>query len=168
MAFVVDGNGSGYVANLRVMDRGEEKATMTYELRAATEAAALTAITTIITNLNAVSTLEVLGYNLLKRFINDAIIIPSEGQLQEKARVAFRIANSADYETFDIPAPKDTIFLGVNGANSEIVDVADAALVAYGDMFKAAGVAFISDGEDLDQLSRGERVSTRKGMRRGQ
>jgi succinyl-CoA synthetase beta subunit len=167
MAFVTFGNGAGFFATVQVMDKGEEKASLTVELRSATHAAAVTDMATWVTNFLAVSDCEVLGYNIQQRYVNDAIIIPAAGQLQEKARVAFRLEGTSEYETLDIPAPKATIFLNTNGANSEIVDTADASLVTYTNMYKSTGIAFISDGEALEQISRGERVSTRKGMRRG-
>lgn len=167
MAYVASGNGAGFFATVQIMDKGEEKATLTVELRSATFAAALTDIASWVTNFVAVSEAEVLGYNIQQKFVNDAIIVPAAGQLQEKARVAFRLENTSEYETLDIPAPRATIFVSTNGADSEIVDTSDAALIAYTNLYKSTGIAFISDGEALDQISRGERVSTRKGMRRG-
>lgn len=167
MAFVVFGNGNGFFATVQIMDKGEEKATLTVELRSATHAAAVTDIASWVTNFLAVSDCEVLGYNVQQRYVNDAIIIPAAGQLQEKARIAFRLEGTSEYETLDIPAPKTTVFLNNNGADSEIVDTSDAAVIAYTNMYKSTGIAFISDGEALEQISRGERVSTRKGMRRG-
>jgi len=167
MAFVVDGNGDGYFATVTIMDTGEETATLTVELRAADEAAALTAMTTWMTNFRLVSKCEILRYNLQRRYINNAIAIPTAAQLQEKARISFRLENTSEYETLDIPAPRDTVFLADVGAASEIVDIADNAVGSYTDLFKSAGIAFISDGESLEELKDGERVSTRKGKRRG-
>lgn len=165
MAYVVAGNGSGYFVTVSVMDRNEDKAVLTYELRAADEAAALTQVATILTNLTTVSQVVVLGYNVQKRFFNDAIIIPAAGELQIKARIAFRIEGSPEYETLDIPAPDEDIFLGLNGKNNKIVNTANAGVVAYTNMFKAAGICFISDGESLEQVSEGKKVSSRSGMR---
>lgn len=167
MAFVNIGNGTGWKATVQIMDRGEEKASLLVELRSATHAAAVTDIQAWIIAFYQVSQCEVLGFNLMQGFVNDAIIIPADGQLQEKARIAFRLEGTSEYETLDIPAPKDTVFLDVNGANSEIVDVNDASVLAYTNLYKSTGIAFISDGEALEEISRGERVSTRKGMRRG-
>lgn len=165
MAFVVAGNGSGYFLTVQVMDRNEDKASLTYELRAADEAAAITAVNIIIANLSLVSQVEVLGYHIQKRFWNDAVIIPAAGEMQVKARIAFRLDGSPEYETLDIPAPDEDIFLGLNGKNNSIVDTDNVDVVAYTNMFKAAGQCFISDGESLEQVSEGRKVSSRKGMR---
>lgn len=165
MAYVAAGNGSGYFVTISVMDRNEDKATLTYELRAANEADAITATGTIITSLSAVSQVVVLGYNVQKRYFNDAIIIPAAGELQVKARIAYRIEGSPEYETLDIPAPDEDIFLGLNGKNNKIVDTADLAVVAYTNMFKSTGIAFISDGESLEQVSEGKKVTSKSGMR---
>lgn len=165
MAYVVAGNGSGYFVTVSVMDRNEDKATLTYELRGADEATALVDVATIVTNLKVVSQVEVLGYNVQKRYYNDAIIIPAAGELQTKARIAFRIAGSPEYETLDIPAPDEDIFLGLNGKNNKIVDTADNGVINYTNMFKSTGICFISDGESLEQVSEGKKVSSKSGMR---
>jgi len=165
MAYVVAGNGSGYFVTVSIMDRNEDKATLTYELRSADETEAIADTATIITNLLVVSQVVVLGYNIQKRYFNDAIIIPAAGELQIKARIAFRIEGSPEYETLDIPAPDEDIFLGLVGKNNKIVDTADLGVIAYTNMFKSVGIAFISDGEALEQVSEGKKVSSRSGMR---
>jgi hypothetical protein len=165
MAYIVAGNGDGYFVTISVMDRNEDKAVLTYELRAADEAGAIAAVATILTEIGKVSQVVILGYNIQKRYFNDAIIIPAAGELQIKARIAFRIANSPEYETLDIPAPDEDIFLALNGKNNSIVDTADLAVISYTNMFKAVGICFISDGESLEQVSEGKKVSSRKGMR---
>lgn len=165
MAYVPVGNGSGYFVTITLIDRNEDKATLEYELRAADEAAALAAVNTIIIALTNASQARVIGYNVQKRFYNDTPTIPTAGELQVKARISFKIADSRDYETLDIPAPEETVFLAVTGKANKIVDVTKPLVTAYTDLFKSTGVAFISDGESLETISEGRKVTSKTGFR---
>jgi hypothetical protein len=165
MAYVAQGNGSGYFLTVTVIDRNEDKSTLEYELRAADEAAAITATNTIIVALTNLSQARVIGYNIQKRFYNDTPTIPTAGELQVKARIAFKLENSRDYETLDVPAPEEAAFMTLTGKGNKIVDVNKAIVTAYTDLFKSTGVAFISDGEALESISEGRKVSSRSGFR---
>lgn len=165
MAYVVQGNGSGYFVTVTVIDRNEDKATLEYELRSADEAAALAAVDDIIVALTNLSQVRVIGYNLQKRFYNDTPTIPAAGEIQVKARIAFKLADGREYGTFDVPAPEETAFLTATGKGNKIVDITKPIVTAYADLFKATGVAFISDGESLETISEGRKVSSRSGFR---
>lgn len=165
MAYQTVGNGSGYFMTVTIIDRNEDSATLTYELRSADETAALADASTILTNLSNVSQARIIGYNVQKRFYNDTPTIPTAGELQVKARIAFKIADSRDYETLDIPAPEEAIFLTLTGKGNKIVNTTNVALNNYLNVFKAGGQAFISDGESLETVSEGKKVSSRSGMR---
>jgi len=165
MAYVAAGNGSGYFLTMTVQDRNLDTSTLTYELRAADEAAALTAVATIIAAFDAVSQAVVIGYNVQKRFWNDSIGIPTAGEVQVKARVSYQLKDSPEKETFDIPAPKETIFYALTGKLNKVLDVADDDVIAYADLFRSAGVAFISDGESLEYLLEGRKVTAKTGFR---
>lgn len=156
----------GWFMNLSVIDRQNDDITLRFDLRAADHAAASAAAGTILAALDGVSSVNVLGYNLLNRFFEDAPSVPAIGDASVKARIKARKTDGYA-TTFDIPSPQEAIFVGATGANNNIVDVADAAVQAYVDLFKAAGVAFISDGEDLaatDAIG-GQRVTVRRGLR---
>lgn len=165
MAYVVAGNGSGYFLTMTVQDRNLDTSTLTYELRGADEAAALTEVSTILAAFDAVSQAVVIGYNVQKRFWNDSIGIPAAGEVQVKARVSYQLKDSPEKETFDIPAPKETIFYALTGKLNKVLDVSNAAVIAYADLFRSAGVAFISDGESLEYLLEGRKVTAKTGFR---
>jgi len=165
MAYLAQGNGSGYFLTLTVIDRNEDKAVLEYELRANDEAEAISETSAVITALTNASQVVVIGYNVQKRFYNDSIVVPAAGEIQVKARVAFRIANSREYETFDIPAPEETLFMTLTGKGNKIVNVNSPLVTGYADVFKAAGSCFISDGETLEEISEGRKVTSRSGMR---
>lgn len=165
MAYVVAGNGSGYFLTMTVQDRNLDTSTLTYELRAADEDEAITETATIISAFDGVSQAVVTGYHIQLRYWNDSIGTPSAGELQIKARVSFQLKDSPEKETFDIPAPKETIFYALTGTENKKVNVGSAAVIAYADLFRAAGVAFISDGESLELLIQGRKVSSKSGFR---
>jgi len=165
MAYLAAGNGSGYFVTLTVIDRNEDKATLEYELRANDEAEALSETSAVITALTNASQCIVIGYNVQKRFYNDSIVVPSAGELQVKARIAFRLADSREYETLDIPAPEETLFMTLTGKGNKIVNVNSALVTGYTNLFKAAGSCFISDGETLEEISEGRKVTSKTGFR---
>lgn len=165
MAYVVAGNGSGYFLTMTVQDRNLDTATLTYELRAADEAEAITQTATIIAKFDAVSQAVVTGYHIQKRYWNDSIGTPAAGELQIKARCSFQLKDSPEKETFDIPAPKETIFYALTGTENKKVNVAATPVTEYADLFRDAGVAFISDGESLELLIQGRKVSSKSGFR---
>lgn len=156
----------GFFMTLTVIDRQNDAITLKYGLRAADAAAAAAAATAILAALDGCSSVNVLGYNLLHRFYENAPSVPAVGDNSVKARIKARKTDGYA-TTFDIPAPVEAIFVGATGANNNIVDVADPLVQAYVDLFKAAGVAFISDGEDLaatDAIG-GQRVTVGRGLR---
>lgn len=165
MAYVAAGNGAGWFLTMTVQDRNQDNATLTYELRALNHTEALAETASVLANFDDVSQAVVTGYNVQQRFWNDSIGVPAAGELQIKARISFQLQNSPEKETFDIPAPKETIFLALTGKQNAIVDVADPAVIAYADMFRAAGIAYISDGESLEYLLEGRKVSSKSGYR---
>lgn len=162
MAFVT----SGYKVSISVIDRQNDPITLNYNLRAATEAAAEASIAAILAALGNVSSVNVSSYVLRKRTFEDALAVPAVGDNSVKARVQARKTDGY-ITTFDIPAPLEAIFVGATGANNNIVDVADGAVQAYVDLFKAAGEAFISDGQDLAATDAvgGQRVTVSRGLR---
>lgn len=165
MAYVVAGNGSGYFLTMTVQDRNLDTSTLSYELRGNDETEALAETGAIIAAFDAVSLAVVISYNVQKRFWNDSIGIPVAGEVQVKARVSYQLKDSPEKETFDIPAPKETIFYALTGKLNKVLDVSNTAVIAYADLFRAAGSAFISDGESLEYLLEGRKVTSKTGFR---
>lgn len=165
MAFVTSGHGSGYWMTMTVVDRNLDKSTLEYELRGADEAAALAEATTIVAAFIGVSDANVSNYSVGLRLWNDALTTPSVGELQIKARIAYRIEGTPKRETLDIPSPKEVIFMQLTGPDNKKVNISWPQVVTYTNIFKSAGQAFISDGENLQLLLEGKKVSSKTGMR---
>jgi hypothetical protein len=147
-------------------DRNQDDVTLTYELRSADMAAAEADALIVIAALAAVTQSIPVGYAVSKRYVENSIVLPTLGENQIKARVSFRLADGQGNETFDIPAPAETIFVQLTGKSNNIVNVGYSTLVTYANLFKATGgKCFISDGEDLDAMTEGRKVSSKTGMR---
>lgn len=166
MAYVPYKNGAGWWLTVTVIDRNEDNATLTYELRASDYDEAFSYSNTIMTRLTNVSQCRVIGFNVQHRFYNDTPSIPEAGELQTKARISFKLEASRDYQTFDIIDPEETIFMTTVGKGNKIVNITNVNVIAYANIFKSdVGFAFISDGESLETISEGKKVSSRSGLR---
>lgn len=166
MAWLPRGNGDGFFLTVTLYDRNQDDVTLTYELRSADFATAETDSLIVIAALAAVTQDIPAAYNVGKRYVEDSIVLPVAGENQIKARVAFRLADGQGNETFDIPAPSETIFVTLTGKSNNIVNVGKDTLITYANLFKATGgKCFISDGESLDAMTEGRKVSSKTGMR---
>jgi len=165
MAYIPDGAGFGWFLTMTVQDRNMDYVTLTYELRATNEIEAEAERTAIFAAFDDVSLAVIVGYGLSQRFVNDSIGIPAAGEVEVKARLSYQLKDSFHKGTFDIPAPKETIFLALTGKQNKVVDVANADVIAYADMFRAAGSAYIGNGGSLEYLLEGRKVTSRSGLR---
>lgn len=160
-----------------LLDNGNKPTTKTYELRAAgADAAAIAAdaaanAAAMVGDLSGVTELEITGYRVSQVFIEDAVVVPTALNAQKEmlARVSVQLDTSPlKKATHDIPGPKDTLFIGLVGTDGyDIVDTADALLVAYFEEFESTGSVTISDGEDLHPTAgiiRGKRVHRRSNL----
>lgn len=165
MAWLTKGNGDGFFLTVTLYDRNQDDAPLTYELRSADMAAAEADALIVLAALDPVTQGIPVSYSVQKRYVQSPISLPAGGEMQIKARVAFRLAGGQGNETFDIPAPAEGIFVSPTGKSNNIVDVTDTDLITYANLFKASGKCFISDGEDLDEMTEGRKVSSKTGMR---
>jgi len=166
MAWLPKGNGDGFFLTVTLYDRNQDDVTLTYELRSADFAAAETDALVVLAALDAVTKDVQAAYSVGKRYVQDSIVLPIEGENQIKARVAYRLADGQGNETFDIPAPEESIFVTLTGKSNNIVNVGKDTLITYANLFKATGgKCFISDGESLDAMTDGRKVSSKTGMR---
>lgn len=101
--------------------------------------------------------------------IEDALVIPASGvQIEDNALLLFSIDGYPQKTaTMAIPAPKPTIFNATSGAGANIIDTADAAVMALRDTMLANSdpLVYLSDGELVDGLISGKRIH--RASRRG-
>jgi len=164
MALVNRGNGSGWFLTVILNDLQGDKTRLVYELRAADYAAAQAAEALILAALGPVTRSKMVARSLAQWQDEDTDYYPAtESDASIKAVVSYKIGGSVDIESFEIPDPDPAIvFVATSGQSANIVNVSAAEVIAYADVFKSTGQAFISDGEDLDVLVKGKRTSRKR------
>lgn len=155
---------NGFVGYVTLIDSGGDSSTLSYQLVAADAAAAATAMGTILTALGAVTDAAVKSYSVAEVFVENALTFPLAGtHVENRAVVTVQIdGEPLKKSTVVIPAPDVGIFVASVGPNSNVVDIADAALVSYIDIWRTTGaLAKLSDGEtvqDVDGIIKGVRT----------
>jgi hypothetical protein len=150
----------GWWLSVSLKDNAGDETTQTYQLVSADAAAAATDTADIIAALNGVTDAVIFSYQFYERFVEDAFAYPASGvELQNMALLDFDIVDHPEKTaTRTVPAASPGIFNTSSGAGANIIDTADAAVVAYRDVFRTGGNAYISDGEVAESLVKGRRI----------
>ncbi len=151
----------GYYCRITLVDNGNNRTIKTYDLRATDMAAATTAVTALRAALLGVTDSVISAYNIAERFYENALAFPASGIENENKASISVIVTDSESANLKIPAPKPAIFTGTSGGAGNIVDVTNAALITYTDVFRSAGECYISDGDDLLLVSSGKRISAK-------
>lgn len=163
---------TGFELSIRSIDNGGNETTKTLQMTAADHATALVDALIIVGFYEAVTNSGTVSYSLKEIFYNDALTIPggAESQVEAKALIVMRDeTNPLKKHSVRIASPDPTVFLATSGDGANIVDVNDAAILAFAGMFSAAGSdkCYVSDGEQVlampDGLLYGRRVTHRAG-----
>lgn len=157
----------GFRLVVSIADTGFNITTRSYQLRGTTSALATADAAALLPTLIAVTDGAIVAYQIVETFTENAVVLPTGGRkITDQALVTVNIAGFGNKKaSFNIPVPKDTIFVAAIGTNRDVVDLSDTALIAFSDQFKTTGSAFISDGESLNNMFAGKRIS--RGSRTG-
>jgi len=155
------------------LDRGAKSTTTTIKLvptdDAGDAADVLSAAVDVIAALNAGSDLVIASYFVAKRFIENALTLPTAGTAEKEAKahiVAKISTDPTDSGVFDLPGPNDDMFLATSGDNADVVDVDNDPALSIVATFGPSGLAYISDGEHwLVDTAKGKRIH--KGSTKG-
>jgi len=159
-----------------LIDRGGNTTTRTYRLTNTDDAgdmdAVLASVTDILDRLADVSLLVVSGYSVNKRFIENALSLPTDAgaEVEAHAEITWPIYQHPEKSgTIDIPGPKVAVFQGTTGDPYNQVDFGAAEVLAYVGIWTFAGdLALISDGEQLaNSIGSGSGRRTHSRSRRG-
>lgn len=159
---------SGWMGTASLADHGGNVSTLRFQFDPATTAdfaAALAGMAALVGDLDAITDGEITGYNVTEQFYENAIALPAAGiEIEDKASVTYSIDGTNKKGNFKIPTPvsagANNLFGTVGGAANQ-VNTSQAALQAYADNFRTAGNFLISDGEKLDVLLVGKRISAK-------
>lgn len=165
----------GYFVNFQLMDNGRKVTSRTYQLDGTQVdfAEALTDVAALLSDLEGVTDLEVLGYTVQEKFREDTLVVPTVLNAQAEMHALLNVGIEGlplKTATMKIPGPKEAIFVGNPGTDDyDNVDGANAQVIAFMDNFKeTGGTFFISDGEriaDAGSFKSGRRIhsKSRKG-----
>lgn len=154
-----------YELAVTLVDSGLNQSVLRFALVEATlYTDALADAQAIVALLEAVSAAEVKGYTVYGRYVEDNLTLPAAGtQVENIAALTCQLEDPTKSVVVKIPAPAVSIFLASQGAGANIVDVSNANVLAYVDIWQATGaLASISDGEFIadgsDAILAGKRI----------
>lgn len=154
---------NGWWLTCSLKDNGGNTTTKRYQLRSADAATAVTDAAAIIAALNAVTNSVMSAYRYGEEFLENAFAYPAQGvENEDKASITVLLTTSgAKKANLKIPAPVIGLFVAPTGPSANVIDIADADLVTYSELFETGAEAYISDGEDLDSIISGKRISAK-------
>lgn len=144
-------------------DNGANVTTKRYRLRSALIADAVTDSGVIIAALDAITESVIVGYRVNDVWHEGSVVYPAAGiENEDKASITVLLTTGGGKKAnLKIPAPVIGIFNDSSGAGANVIDTADADLLTYLACFESGGECYISDGEDLDSVQSGKRISAR-------
>lgn len=149
----------------------EGKWSRRYELGATDYAGALVIQAAIIAAWSGISNAEIMKVTTYQEYYEDAYAVDtSHGERENCIRWAWELPNANKSATTTTPAPVEGILVALSGPSNNVLDLADAAVLAWETLY-TNGDILVSDGETATDLQEGFRVhfaSTRKrGVKRG-
>lgn len=151
----------GWECSITLFDKGSNSGTMQFELQAIDYTTAIASALAVVTALLAITNTVASNYRVTEVFGNDAFLLPVIGELENKASMTAQLAGAGEGKAnLKVPGPIDGIFVGApgSGANYNVVDVADALLIAYETVFKTGESAYVSDGQVITSFVSGKRI----------
>lgn len=103
----------------------------------------------VLADLAAVSDLKIVSC-FIGEELGDTGFGSAGSESEETAVISCKLeARPGVYGNLRIPGPKTSIFLAGPGSDANVVDVADADVLAWLENFSTDGVCFTSDGENI-------------------
>lgn len=162
---------AGYRMYVTVADNGGNTSTLQYALVAADAITADADAVTIVAALNAVSDAVVIEYGVTAITAENAPVLPGPVvQVEDKASITVNLDTVPRKKAnLKIPAPKPGsttgIFTADSGGGANVVNISNAALNTYVDIWKTGtALATISDGDSISAatpIDRGRRISVK-------
>jgi len=150
-----------WTVEITLIDKGSNETTRTYPLVLTDTAGDVTALiaqvtTEIIPALLAVTLLNIKKWTLRLLYLETALTLPTDSGAEVEAHALitvpiYGLPNKS--AVVDIPGPEILCFVGMSGPNYNIVNTSANEVRAYKGLFTQVGnVAYISDGEQLDNV----------------
>jgi hypothetical protein len=149
---------------INMVDNGGDQASKRFELNVADSTEATAAQTALLAAWNNVTDMKVVSYYTFQEEVSDVEALPASGvERENNALLTFEVRDKPNKSaSLSIPAPKPAIFVATSGAGAEIVNTANAAVIALRDLFITdPPTVFLSDGESMGTLVKGKRTHRR-------
>lgn len=146
---------------INMVDNGNNPTSKRFELNAADSAEATTIQTNLLAAWNNVTDLKVVSYFTYQEEVSDVEALPASGIERENVALwNFEVRDKPNKSpSFTVPGAKPGIFVAASGKGANILDTADAAVVALRDLFISDPPSlFLSDGESMGTLVGGKRI----------
>lgn len=149
-----------WLGSVTLEDGTQDTSTLQFELRAISYATAVADMVTITAALQAATGAVIRRYTVIEQYVENAFVAPAVTvHVEDKASITVEVDDLTGKKgNLKVPAPLIGVFTTPTGAGANIVDTAAGIVVAYTNLFKSGGQAFISDGEDLSAVVSGKRV----------
>lgn len=154
---------NGWFLSVSLVDNGANTTHKRYQLQAIDATTAATDVATILAALGAVTDAVIASYSYGEEFVESTLVYPAAGiENENKASLTVLLDTGGGKKAnHKIPAPVIGLFVAASGPSANIVDVADTDLNTYMNIFKSGNEAYISDGETMDSILSGKRVSAK-------
>lgn len=150
-----------FIYSLTVAGSAGQKSTLRYELTAADYATAVTDAAAILAAFQAVSD-AVVQRGSLADVTEYPATLPTTGvDTAILATLSGKIVSTQKPVVVRFPAPKDAVRLGTSGEEYNELDLSNAAVEAYWDLFGVSGESYISDGENVAASPRSSQIVSR-------
>jgi len=155
----------GWELSISLVDNGANVTTLSWQANTAVVtdyATAQAARDALVTDLAAISDSVIVGTRLTEVEYNDSVAYPVAGvENENKASITYLIQGTNKKGNLQIPAPKIAIFVNPSGPSANVVNVQQALVTAYCDNFRTTGGWYVSDGESLQTILKGKRISAK-------
>jgi len=139
---------AGYGLSVTLRDKIGNESTKIYELIGADNTAALANAVIIITALKGLSKAEVLNYQVLEKFTENDVQVPtSDMPISTIVSATTALTTAGKKANWAVPMPEDAAMSG-----NDLI-IANGLVTAYQDIFTASGQATLSDGETASGTS---------------
>lgn len=156
---------SGFWLSVTLVDNGANQTTLSWQANPLTVTDLVTAEAardSLLEDLIQITDARVSGTRLSVVQYEDELTYPPAGvENENKASVTYLIQDSNKRGNFKVPAPVQDIFVNTAGPSANVVDVTENIVTTYADNFRSVGGWLVSDGEHLQTLLKGKRISSK-------
>lgn len=156
---------AGFELSITLVDNGGNSTTLSWQANPAVVTDYATAQAQrdlLVADLAAISNSVISGTRLAEVEYEDSLAYPVAGvENEDKASITYLIQDTNKKGNLKVPAPDIDIFVNASGPSANVVDVGDALVIAYTDNFRTTGGWLVSDGESLQTVLKGKRISAK-------